>query len=1313
MPSPVGGGRNSSPFSLARLATQAGGASSSANPSPVRVNVHGGSSAAESPVSIGALAHQSTRTHLDTEWESMKKEIKYLYLDEDMPLQDVVSVLSKENGFHTNVRMCKTRLKRWGFTKNNSKNRKSSFRNETRPVKSRGIFKRFADRLQNQNGARFPVARSTNNVEDARSTSIFDPTFSLNHVSPFGDNTAHSAVATISELDTTSHGSSGYCEVEKMLVDELPWKGILDVSDPIPVPSYDLTCPYRFGEKRFRCIQDHDNGPTSEWDSLGFGSDINLSSPKPCTSNCMCRTLDPAYSFSFLVRMSRYGMSVKFFSDALWAEVVNALPRCHKPRGDDRMVEGQVLFECREHLTMRSQTIHSEQLSGLAQSGNQSLWLELELLLHGLFDHPAFRQHQTHARQNDQREEECSSPDTPSDVSTPRSAVSLGSSLLKSFNPWRKLRAQWKNRRGQNRLEDKINKLDEVFRNEWLQYEVSPTSSNESETIWMNGNLQVEIAEMADTSIVHHQLSSHVTTSPMQELDGSLTQRYELYSEASSSVLSNTDGSPVDEQHQMDLDTEYNTSFDGSGTEVSPLESFFDGEICELNSRELRTREEFELSKAKNTEHRPFTVRDTNVSPTMAKKLCCVIPSLTDRAMNAARTEDSDFVQALLEFLKDHDVLDGSSQGSLMSVAAQAGNLQVVRALLDRAAAAAVAGGVAFSLYLDAKYHLSKDINSLRGRRTVVSAIENAVKTDRVSPYYIFEQAVQKHPYDEAIWTRNGSVSWKTTYDRVNQYAQLFLSYGVKPGQFVAFFMQNSPDFAFAWVGLLAIGAAPAMINYNLTGKALLGCIEISTAKLVLVDGSAEVAAKYQDVNTELDMKGIKLINLAEEKPRVYQMDPVRPHDNLRKGMMPGDAMALFYTSGTTGLPKAVLFPAAAAASLSLQASTDETGFNDLGFHPTAGNSERCYICMPYYHGTGGITMMSQILSGSTVCMAPKFSVSTFWDDIRDSNATWFVYVGETLRYLLAAPPSPRDKEHNIHAVFGNGCRPDVWRRFQERFGVDTVCEFYNSTEGALGLRNLSRGDFFANAVGHHGLLLRLKYRNMYVPVAIDTETGEVQRDPKTGLAIRMSYETGGEILVEHPGERAFPGYFNNPDATDKKYVRDVLKKGDIFYRTGDSLRRDADGRWFFLDRLGDTYRWKGENVSTAEVSEVLGEYPGVNEAVVYGVSLPGHDGKAGAAALDIAPDKKASFDFADFLRYSRSRLPRYAVPIFVRLLNASQASHNNKQNKVPLKNQGVNPSKIEGGDQLLWIEKHGKGNTYVPFTQDDWDNLGQGRAKL
>ncbi|KAK2017400.1 AMP-binding enzyme [Colletotrichum eremochloae] len=621
------------------------------------------------------------------------------------------------------------------------------------------------------------------------------------------------------------------------------------------------------------------------------------------------------------------------------------------------------------------------------------------------------------------------------------------------------------------------------------------------------------------------------------------------------------------------------------------------------------------------------------------------------------------------------------------------------------AAAATLAGGVASSMYLDAKFHLSKDVRSMLMRRKVMKSIENSVKTGRVSPYYTFEESVESHPYDEAIWTRDGSISWKVTYDRSNQYAQLFLSHGVKPGDFVALFMQNSPDFVFAWVGLLAIGAAPSMINYNLTGKALLGVIEISTAKLVLVEGGSDIIEKYASVQTELDLKGIKVINIGEERPQIYQRDPVRPGDELRKNVTLTSALAMFYTSGTTGLPKAVVFPVAGAGALKLQAN--------LGRHPTYDGLEKCYICMPYYHGTGGLTLISLILTGSTVCMAPKFSVSNFWDDIRASHATWFVYVGETLRYLLAAPPSPRDKDHHIHVVLGNGCRPDVWRRFQERFGVDTICEFYNSTESGLGLRNLSRGDFFANAVGHHGLLLRIKYRNKIVPVEVDAETGHIKRDPKTGLALRVPYEVGGELLVEHPGESAFPGYFNNEDATNKKFVRDVLRKGDRFYRTGDSLRRDGDGRWFFLDRLGDTYRWKGENVSTAEVSEVLGSYPGVNEAVVYGVQLPGHDGKAGAAGLDIAPDHKSSFDYTDFLSYARARLPGYAVPIFIRLLNAGTATHNNKQNKVPLKNEGVDPGKIQGGDKILWIEKHGKGNTYVPFTQDDWNNLGIGRAKL
>lgn len=177
--------------------------------------------------------------------------------------------------------------------------------------------------------------------------------------------------------------------------------------------------------------------------------------------------------------------------------------------------------------------------------------------------------------------------------------------------------------------------------------------------------------------------------------------------------------------------------------------------------------------------------------------------------------------------------------------------------------------------------------------------------------------------------------------------------------------------------------------------------------------------------------------------------------------------------------------------------------------------------------------------------------------------------MGETLRYLLAAPPSPRDKDHNVHSIYGNGLRPDVWKEFRDRFGIEKIFEFFNSTEGVLALDNPARGDFHAHSVGHHGLLLRNRFHDIYIPVAIDPDTGDIVRDPKTGLATRVPYEEGGEILVVHPSAHSppFVGYHGNKEATEKMFVRDVFKKGDTYYRTGDALRRDADGRWYFLDR--------------------------------------------------------------------------------------------------------------------------------------------------
>jgi acyl-CoA synthetase (AMP-forming)/AMP-acid ligase II len=225
-----------------------------------------------------------------------------------------------------------------------------------------------------------------------------------------------------------------------------------------------------------------------------------------------------------------------------------------------------------------------------------------------------------------------------------------------------------------------------------------------------------------------------------------------------------------------------------------------------------------------------------------------------------------------------------------------------------------------------------------------------------------------------------------------------------------------------------------------------------------------------------------------------------------------------------------------------------------------------------------------------------------------------------------------------------------------------------------------------------------------------------------TGLAKRVPYIEGGEILVAAPNEQAFVGYYKNEEATQKKYVRDILRKGDLYLRTGDSLRRDEDGRWFFKDRLGDTYRWKSENVSTTHVANVLGAYPGIVDACVYGVEIPGHDGKAGCVAIFVEEGKQQSFDYADFLRWSQKKLPRFAVPVFVRELGELSLMHNNKQNKLPLLREGIDVDKVKetskGKDRLLWWpgslgKQMDKAESYVEFSSKDLESLRTKAAHL
>jgi acyl-CoA synthetase (AMP-forming)/AMP-acid ligase II len=374
---------------------------------------------------------------------------------------------------------------------------------------------------------------------------------------------------------------------------------------------------------------------------------------------------------------------------------------------------------------------------------------------------------------------------------------------------------------------------------------------------------------------------------------------------------------------------------------------------------------------------------------------------------------------------------------------------------------------------------------------------------------------------------------------------------------------------------------------------------------------------------------------------------------------------------------------------------------------------------MPLYHSSAALLGVCNTLEcGGTIALGRKFSTKLFWNEVRASNATIIQYVGETCRYLLAAPsqidPSTGenlDKKHNVRIAFGNGLRPDVWNRFKDRFGIEYVAEFYAATEGTLGLWNLSRNDFSKGAVGRNGMLYNRVMSKSVAIVEVDINTEAPYRDPNTNFCRRAEPGVPGEMLFLLPKDTnvRFQGYFNNPGATQSKILRDVLVKGDAYFRTGDLVLWDSEGRVFFSDRIGDTFRWKSENVSTSEVSETMGNHPAVQEANVYGVELPHHDGRAGCVALVLngKPEPDVLKSIADHIG---SSLPRYAAPIFLRIMPRSgmQTTGTNKQQKHVLRTEGVNPNS-EDGSSMFWL----KNGTYVPFSDADWRLLSGGGVKL
>jgi len=602
-------------------------------------------------------------------------------------------------------------------------------------------------------------------------------------------------------------------------------------------------------------------------------------------------------------------------------------------------------------------------------------------------------------------------------------------------------------------------------------------------------------------------------------------------------------------------------------------------------------------------------------------------------------------------------------------------------------------------MYVSSKLALPRDvklIKSLIGAKMAYSAME---KNDALNLTLRFDECYRKYPDREALVFEGKSYSFRNIQLASNRCGNWLLAKGVKRGDIVSLFMLNKPDFIFCWLGLNKIGATGAFINTNLTGKPLTHSLRTATSSMLimdteLTDAIANSLDEIQAMGYTIYSYGPEAVDFATPMDILQAPDTDTP-EHLRRNTTADDIAMLIYTSGTTGLPKAGRV-SHARASMGPQ-------FWNRFYHFS--ESDRVYLSLPLYHSAGAILgVIACWTSGATLILARKFSATHFWEDCRLNNATVIQYIGEICRYLLNTPESPLDKAHSIRLAHGNGMRPDVWTRFRDRFGIPLIGEWYASTEGTGALSNYNTGPGGAGAIGYRGALARALDKGLRI-ARFDVQTEELIRD-KSGFCIECKPGEPGELLTlvdaKEPN-KDFKGYHQNQAATNKKIVKDVFKAGDMYFRTGDILRRDSDGYFYFGDRVGDTFRWKSENVSTAEVSEVLSQYPDCIEVNVYGVQIPGQDGRAGMAAIV----SKSTMDWDKFAAYALKNLPRYSVPIFIRKMPEMEITGTFKQRKVELVNEGIDPKTI--ANEMLWLDGH----QYKPFTAVEHQRVISGKAKL
>ncbi|XP_048145894.1 very long-chain acyl-CoA synthetase-like [Corvus hawaiiensis] len=551
----------------------------------------------------------------------------------------------------------------------------------------------------------------------------------------------------------------------------------------------------------------------------------------------------------------------------------------------------------------------------------------------------------------------------------------------------------------------------------------------------------------------------------------------------------------------------------------------------------------------------------------------------------------------------------------------------------------------------------------------------------------VFQLHARRRPHQPLLRFQDEIYTYEDMDRRSNRAAwALSRHLGLESGRTVAVFLPNEPTYVWTWLALAKLGCPMACLNCNVRGRALRHALEAAQATLVLA--SPELREAVEEVLPDLERDGVRVFYLSSASPTpgveallpTIEAAPDEPLPARHRASVTANSKAMYiYTSGTTGLPKAAVIT---ELKMMMVAS--------LGWMCGLRPDDVVYTTLPLYHSAGLLVGVGGCLEvGATCVLRAKFSASQFWADCRRYNVSVIQYVGELMRYLCNTPKRANDREHGVRMALGNGMRAEVWKEFLRRFGPVAVWEFYGATEGNAGFINYTGK---VGAVGRANTFIKL-----FAPfelIRYNVEEDEPVRDER-GLCIPVKAGETGLLVVKITKNTPFHGYAGDSQKTENKILRDVLAKGDVFFNSGDLLMMDHEKFIYFQDRVGDTFRWKGENVATTEVEATLALVSFIQEVNVYGVAVPGCEGRCGMAAVRLKDG--ATFDGDKLYTFTRDTLPAYAAPQFIRIQDALEITGTFKQCKSNLVKEGFDPSVIR--DRLFFRDNARK--SYVPLTPD------------